>query len=335
MRTSKNSFLLQEKLYYLQIQKFQIYFLHLPINLLLFQKMTNLTVITTKNPAIVKFQFDTFITKGKNFEFKNIDETKPSPLAQKLFYFPFVKTIYISQNFIAIEKFSIVEWDDVKKEVAEKIIHFIEDGGQILTDEANKKMPISIYAETTPNPAVLKFVANKKLTPQPVECKNIEEAIAAPIATELFNFPFVKEVFIDDNYIAITKYNIVEWETITLEIRTFIKEYLEEQKPIINTEKLKQQTTNKSIDNDVFKKLDITSQQIINLLEEYVKPAVASDGGNIKFESYNPKSNEVYVILQGACSGCPSSTFTLKNGIENLLREFLKDNTLVVKAING
>lgn len=297
--------------------------------------MTNLTVITTKNPAIVKFQFDTFITKGKNFEFKNIDEAKPSPLAQKLFYFPFVKTIYISQNFIAIEKFSIVEWDDVKREVAETIINFVEDGGEIITEEANKKIPISIYAETTPNPAVLKFVANKKLTSQVVECKNIEEAVVSPLATELFNFPFIKEVFLDDNYIALTKYNIVEWEAVTLEIRTFIKEYLEEQKTIIITEKLNEQKANQPIDNEVFEKLDITSQQIINLLEEYVKPAVASDGGNIKFEAYNPETNEVFVVLQGACSGCPSSTFTLKNGIENLLREFLKDNTIVVKAING
>ena len=96
-----------------------------------------------------------------------------------------------------------------------------------------------------------------------------------------------------------------------------------------NTEKLeKQQISN-------FDNLDTTSQQIINILEEYVKPAVAADGGNILFDSYDEKEKRVKVVLQGACNGCPSSTFTLKSGIENMLKDMLKDENIKVEAING
>ena len=96
-----------------------------------------ISIKETQNPAIIKFEFQDFITKNQSFEFKNIDETKNSPLAQKLFYLPFVKTVYISGNFIAIERFSIVEWDDVKEEVAQQIEDFIANGGKILIEEDN------------------------------------------------------------------------------------------------------------------------------------------------------------------------------------------------------
>ena len=82
-----------------------------------------------------------------------------------------------------------------------------------------------------------------------------------------------------------------------------------------------------------FDNLDTTSQQIINILEEYVKPAVAADGGNILFDSYDEENKLVKVILQGSCNGCPSSTFTLKNGIENMLKSMLNDEAIIVEAI--
>ena len=296
-------------------------------------------VITTKitqNPAIVKFELDEIIVRTENFEFKNIDETQNSPLAKQLFFLPFVKTVYISGNFIAIEKFSIVEWEDVQDDVAMQIEDFIAKGGKIILEETTtKKNPVTIYAESTPNPAVTKFVANKKLTNIAVECKNIDETKASPLAKDLFSFPFVKEVFIDENYISITKYDIAEWNDITLELRTFLKQYLE-QTDLVVDESLIQKTDNFKIKQDeFFDNLDVTSQEIINILEEYVKPAVQSDGGNITFNSYDETTNVVKVTLQGACSGCPSSTFTLKNGIENMLREMLKNNTIIVEAMNG
>lgn len=298
--------------------------------------MSKISIKSTNNSAIVKFEFDHILAKGNNYEFKNIDETKNSPLAKQLFFLPFVKTVYISGNFIAIEKFSIVEWSDVQDEVATQIEQFINNGGQILIEESTiKKNPITIYAESTPNPSVTKFVANKILTKTAVECKNIDETKASPLAKDLFSFPFVKEVFIDENYISITKYDIADWNEITFELRNFLKQYLEQTDQIVD-EKLIEQTTNFVQQQEAyFENLDVTSQQIINILEEYVKPAVQSDGGNITFNSYDEKSNTVQVTLQGACSGCPSSTFTLKNGIENMLRQMLNNNTIIVEAYNG
>lgn len=298
--------------------------------------MTKISIKNTNNPSIVKFELENSISKGKNYEFKNIDETKDSPLAKQLFFLPFVKTVYISGNFIAIEKFSIVEWIDVQEEVAAQIEKFIADGGQLINEEQIiKKNPITIYAESTPNPSVTKFVANKILTKVAVECKNIDETKASPLAKDLFSFPFVKEVFIDENYISITKYDIADWNEITFELRNFLKQYLEQTDKIVD-EKLIEQTTNFVQQQEAyFENLDVTSQQIINILEEYVKPAVQSDGGNITFNSYDESTKTVKVTLQGACSGCPSSTFTLKNGIENMLRQMLNNNAIIVEAFNG
>ncbi|CCG52366.1 Protein of unknown function [Flavobacterium indicum GPTSA100-9 = DSM 17447] len=298
--------------------------------------MNRISIKNTNNPSIVKFEWDEMLTKGKNYEFKNIDETSESPLAKQLFYLPFVKTVYISGNFIAIEKFSIVEWEDVQTEVANQIEEYITSGGIVINENTLvKKNPITIYAESTPNPAVTKFVANKMLTKVAVECKNIDETKASPLAKDLFSFPFVKEVFIDENYVSITKYDIASWEEITFELRNFLKQYLE-QTDIVVDETLIEKTDNYKIQQEeYFENLDVTSQQIINILEEYVKPAVQSDGGNITFNSYDEQANIVKVTLQGACSGCPSSTFTLKNGIENMLRQMLNNNTIIVEAMNG
>ena len=291
----------------------------------------------TNNPSILKFEFDEIIVRSENFEFKNIDETQPSPLAKQLFFLPFVKTVYISGNFIAIEKFSIVEWEDVQSAVAEQIEDFIKNGGEILKIEENKpkKMPITVYAETTPNPAVLKFACNKLLTKTPVEFKNIDETAPSPLAKELFKFPFVKEVFIDENYVSITKFAVTEWDEITLELRTFIKGFIENGGTVIDESAIVKTDNHQKQQESYFENLDVTSQQIINIIEEYVKPAVQSDGGNIVFDSFDPTEKRVKVILQGACSGCPSSTFTLKNGIENMLKDMLKDQDIKVEAING
>ncbi|HBK84152.1 MAG TPA: hypothetical protein DDZ41_11265 [Flavobacterium sp.] len=298
--------------------------------------MSVITIATTSNSNIVKFELNDLITKHQSFEYRNIDETKNSPLAKQLFYLPFVKTVYISGNFIAIEKYNIVEWDDVQDSVAEQINNFIANGGQILTVETNetKKNPVSIYAETTPNPNVLKFVCNKLLTKTSLECKNIDEAAASPLARELFQFSFVKELFFDENYISITKYEIKDWSEITTELRTFIKNYIENNKTVIDEDLISKTQVSQKLQEEYFDQLDATSQQIINILEEYVKPAVQADGGNIMFDSFDKKEKRVRVILQGACSGCPSSTFTLKNGIENMLKDMLKDNTIIVEAIN-
>lgn len=299
--------------------------------------MISITIKETQNPTILKFELPDFITQNENFEFKNIDEAKDSPLAQKLFYLPFVKSVYISGNFIAIQRYNIVEWDDVKDAVAEQIESFVNKGGKILnsTEKKIQKQPLTVYAESTPNPSVQKFVGSKMMTKTAMEFKNIDEATASPLALELFKFPYVKEVFIDENYISVTKYAVKEWQDITYELRTFIKEFIENGGTVIDEDvaAMNPKIEKQKIEN--FDSLDTTSQQIINILEEYVKPAVAADGGNILFDSYDEKEKRVKVVLQGACSGCPSSTFTLKSGIENMLKDMLHDEEIKVEALNG
>jgi len=296
-----------------------------------------ITIKETQNPTILKFEFPDFITKNENFEFKNIDETKNSPLAQQLFYLPFVKTVYISGNFIAIERFSIVEWKDVQEDVAQQIENFISTGGKIILEDESKtkKQPITVYGETTPNPAALKFVINKGITKSTVEFKNIDDAKASPLAQELFKLPYVKELFITENYISVTKYESYTWEEITLELRTFIKQFIENGGTILDENLIEKSSKQDKQEIKNFDNLDVTSQEIINILEEYVKPAVAADGGNILFDSYDETTKKVKVVLQGSCNGCPSSTFTLKNGIENMLKSMLHNEDIVVEAING
>lgn len=299
-------------------------------------KKITISIQKTNNPTILKFEADAFITNHESFEFNNIDEAKSSPLAQQLFYLPFVKKVYISGNFIAIERYNIIEWDAVEKEVAEQIEAYLNTNDPVVeSGTANKKVPVTVYAESTPNPSVIKFVANKKLATTSYEFTSIDDAKFSPLATELFHLPFVKSVFFDENFVSVTKYDVADWNEITMELREFIRNYIESGKNIIseNAPTILQKTT-KQLDEN-FEALDDISKEIINILEEYVKPAVASDGGNIQFESYDPTTKTVKVILQGACSGCPSSTFTLKSGIENMLKEMLKDKVEIVEAING
>ena len=294
------------------------------------------SVQETSNNAIVKFEINQIITKHQSFEFNNIDEAKASPLGQQLFYLPFVKKVYISWNFIALERYNIVEWKDVQDEVAEQIEAYLNDGGLVVEEsQITKKTPVTVYAESTPNPAVIKFVANKKLVTSLFEFTSIDEAKISPMATELFHFPFVKSVFIDENYVSITKYDVADWQEITMELREFIRSYIENGKDVVLAGAIQTSKNSETQKEAHFESLDDTSKEIVNILEEYVKPAVASDGGNIQFISYDTESKKVSVMLQGACSGCPSSTYTLKSGIENMLKEMLPGKVSMVEAING
>ena len=292
----------------------------------------------TTNSEIVKFETNQFLTRHESFEFGNIEEAAKSPLAQQLFYLPFVKTVFIAQNFIAIEKYSIVEWAEVQEEVAEQIKDFLNKGGSILkteTEVSSKLIPVTVYAESTPNPSVMKFVANKKLVLATAEFKSIDATANAPLVRQLFNFPFVKEVFIDENYISINKYDIAEWNDITMELREFIRNYLQEGKDVLTNESIKEKKSELSGEVSEPKILDKISQQVVDILDEYIRPAVQSDGGNIIFDSYNAQTKTVRVVLQGACSGCPSSTATLKSGIETMMRDMLKGHVDYVESING
>lgn len=181
------------------------------------------------------------------------------------------------------------------------------------------KVPVTLYAEMTPNPLTMKFVANKYLliNEATVEFGSMEEAKGySPLAEALFSFPFVDGVFISSNFVTITKTDNVDWDFIVMELRDFLREWIAEGKDI-----LVMMPANKPQQDDLTRKVFTPSEfdgVIIDLLNEYVRPAVENDGGAIDFVGY--EDGVVTVELKGSCSGCPSSTQTLKNGIEQLLK---------------
>ncbi len=186
---------------------------------------------------------------------------------------------------------------------------------------------VSIYTEMTPNPETMKFVANKLLYPgKSVDFQDIDAAKPSPLALELFSFPFVKSVFIASNFVTLTKTIDADWEDIKPSIRQFLKDYLEDSKPIVNEDELPASVSSEgnivlSEDGDVVKRIK-------ELLENYVKPAVEMDGGAIQFKSFD--DGVVTLMLQGSCSGCPSSMITLKSGIEGMMKRMIPEVTEVV-----
>lgn len=194
-------------------------------------------------------------------------------------------------------------------------------------------MNYSLYAESTPNPEVMKFVSNRMIADKNVELLSAESAKNITIARELFNFPFVKSVFLSSNFISITKTENIKWENIAMQLRIFILDFLNKSKIVINyTENIDETTTSTSSNNKsvVKKEFEGDAKEIEQILEEYIKPAVESDGGSITLDSF--ENGIVTVNLSGACSGCPSSTITLKQGIESLLKQKLGDKVQEVIA---
>ena len=294
-------------------------------------KTYKITSSTEKGDDKARFIFNISIGPKKSLYFESVDQAKGSPLVQQLFYLPFVKAVKLEEKQIEVTRFDILKWEDVIEEVRLQLENYLNDGGIILEEKIADKIPVTIYAESTPNPSVMKFVSNKSLIKDTVEFKNIDETKNSPFAEKLFHFPFVKEIFISSNYVSITKYNISTWEEIVMELREFIRSYIEKGNIIIEKSIVKKKDQKLSLS----KNLNSLEEEIVSILEEYIKPAVASDGGNIEFDSYDNKEKSVQVILQGACSGCPSSTFTLKNGIENMLKEMLPGKVESVIAVNG
>ncbi len=186
---------------------------------------------------------------------------------------------------------------------------------------------ISIYTEMTPNPETMKFVANKLLYPgKSIDFPDADSAKPSPLAGELFAFPFIKAVFIASNFVTLTKTTETEWNDVIPSIREFLKQYLEEGKPVVNEEEvtaMKPQSSNEvaADDTDVVKRIK-------ELLDNYVRPAVEMDGGAIQFKSYD--EGVVNLMLQGSCSGCPSSMITLKAGIEGMMKRMIPEVKEVV-----
>jgi len=198
--------------------------------------------------------------------------------------------------------------------------------------EAKTSSPVMLYTEQTPNPESLKFVTNRMLYRGTADFRTEDLAKEwSPLATELFSLPFVTGVYICNNFVTISKEMNYLWDDIMLKTKEFIKAYVAEGKPVVNEgfeeamQKLEEeQGANYQYDGD---EVEIV-KKIKELLDKYVKPAVEMDGGNIAFKSFD--KGKVSVILQGSCSGCPSSTVTLKSGIEGMLKRMVPEVTEVV-----
>ena len=191
-----------------------------------------ITIENTPNETILKFVANAILTDG-SFEYHNVEEVENSTLIQQLFHLPFIKKVFVTANFIAIERFNIVDWSDVQDELKKVIENYLNTNQSLFTKQQNKQVVVEVYGESTPNPSVMKFVTNKLLTSENIEVKSIENASEVPIASALLDFPYVEEVFISDNYISITKNKTVEWFEITTALRDFLKNYIKENKPVI------------------------------------------------------------------------------------------------------
>ena len=197
-------------------------------------------------------------------------------------------------------------------------------------------VPVTVYSEMTPNPTTMKFVANKYLLPigDSAEFNSIEETRGfSPVAEALFNFPFVDGVFIASNFVTITKTDNVSWDFITMELREFIKDWLKEGKDVLIAKPIPKEAAFQANEEITYSfEASQFDDPIKHLLDEYVRPAVENDGGAIDYVGYN--EGTVKLVLKGSCAGCPSSTQTLKGGIENLLKQHIPEVKEVV-AING
>ena len=283
----------------------------------------------TSREEELEFYSNIFLSE-KRIEFEKIEETNEFPLIQQIFYLPFIKKVILNKHSVYIEKLNILKWEDVQEELCSQLEEFLNKGGLVSKDEIKKVSPVTVYAESTPNPNAMKFVVNKKIVDDVYEFKSVDDTKDSPLAKSLFGFEFIKEVFFDFNFVSLIQRQGNNWDENVMDVREFIRSFIQDYNTIVFEDRIKSQIKTKS--NVEF---DDISKEIIKIIDENIKPAVASDGGNIMFESYDATTQKVNVILQGACSGCPSSTITLKSGIENMLKDMLPGKISEVNAVNG
>ena len=283
----------------------------------------------TSREEELEFYSNIFLSE-KRIEFEKIEETNEFPLIQQIFYLPFIKKVILNKHSVYIEKLNILKWEDVQEELCSQLEEFLNKGGLVSKNEIKKVSPVTVYAESTPNPNAMKFVVNKKIVDDVYEFKSIDETKDSPLAKSLFGFEFIKEVFFDFNFVSLIQKQGNNWDKNVMDVREFIRSFIQDNNTIVFEDRIKSQIKTKS--NVEF---DDISKEIIKIIDENIKPAVASDGGYIMFESYDATTQKVNVILQGACSGCPSSTITLKSGIENMLKDMLPGKISEVNAVNG
>ena len=283
----------------------------------------------TSREEELEFYSNIFLSE-KRIEFNKIEETIDFPLIQQIFYLPFIKKVTLNKHSVYIEKLNILKWNDVQEELCSQLEEFLNNGGLVSKNEIKKVSPVTVYAESTPNPNAMKFVVNKKIVDNVFEFKSIDETIDSPLAKSLFGFDFVKEVFFDFNFVSLIQHQGNNWDENVMDIREFIRSFIQDNNTIVFEDRI-----NNNVKTNSKVEFDDISKEIIKIIDENIKPAVASDGGNILFESYDKNTQKVNVILQGACSGCPSSTVTLKSGSETMLKDMLPGKISEVNAVNG
>lgn len=292
--------------------------------------MRNIIIEPTANPKVMKFIADYTLIPG-SVELDRTSDISEIPLAEELFNYPFVDKIFITANFVAVAKQDTVEWEHVVENLKNVIEDQLLENPRIYRQKAREMY--QIYAEMTPNPNVMKFVSSRLLMDGFVEVKSRSEAAEVPLAIAVFNeFGFAQEVFISDNFVAVTKDNSVQWHEVMVAVRAFIAEYLQNGGAISNLQPQKHESPVEKLINRDY---TADEQKISDILNEYVTPAVENDGGKISLMEYDAQNKTAKMLLQGACSGCPSSTATLKGGIENILKQFLPDLVEKVEAVNG
>lgn len=292
--------------------------------------MRQIMIEPTENPKVMKFVADYNLMPG-SLELDRTSDISEIPLAKKLFVYPFVERIFITANFIAVAKQDGVDWENVVEPLKGIIEEELEANPRVYLQK--EKEVEQIFAEMTPNPMVMKFVSTRVLIDGFVEVKSKEDAAEVPLAKVIFDqFDFTKEVFISDNFVAVTKNVSVEWHEVMVAVRTFITEYLQNGGKVSNATPQKHESP---VENLINREYTETEQKISDILKEYVAPAVESDGGKISLMEYDAETKTAKMLLQGACSGCPSSTATLKGGIENLLKQFVPELVEKVEAVNG
>ncbi|MCB0342676.1 MAG: NifU family protein [Pseudobdellovibrionaceae bacterium] len=177
---------------------------------------------------------------------------------------------------------------------------------------------VQVFYEATPNPQSMKFVIDRDISPETVQFSDPKEAQRAPLAAKIFGFPWTSGVFLGSNFVTVTKQDWVDWETLAEPLSHLIAEHLDRQEPVIFPKDSLEETTDD----------DPTVRKIKEILNNEIRPAVAMDGGDIVFDRY--EEGVVFVYMQGACSGCPSSSLTLKSGIEARLKEAIPEIIEVV-----
>lgn len=292
--------------------------------------MRQVTIEPTANEKVMKFVAEYTLVPG-SLEFDRSSDVADIPLAQELFKYPFVDKIFITANFIAVAKQDSVKWEHIAESLREVIQDQLLEHPRIYKEKKRELFPI--YAEMTPNPAVMKFVSQRYIVEGFLEIKSKDQAAQIPLAQALFDeFTFVKEVFISDNFVAVTKDHSVEWHEVMVPVRSFIADFLQAGNKVSLIAPQKHESPVEQLINRDYTE---NEQRISEVLTEYVSPAVENDGGKISLLEYNAETKTAKMLLQGACSGCPSSTATLKGGIENILKQFLPDMVEKVEAVNG